>query len=118
MCAAGGTGTPFPPRLVSQESPIFVSLTIPLSIQEKMGASPDMLPCGCGGSDVASPKLARDDLNALLFRPTRGSDPCSQTTRSSNFWYELNCETYLDIISTMCGLRYRRLLNKALLDQQ
>ena len=89
VCAAGGTGTPFPPRSVSQESPIFVSLTIPLSIQEKMGASPDMLPCGFGGSDVASappPKLARDDdLNALLFRPTRDSDPCHQTTRSSNF---------------------------------
>lgn len=81
VCAAGGTGTPFPPRSVSQLSPIFMSLTIPLSIQEKTGAaSPDMLPCGFGGSDVASvppPKLVRDDdLNALLFRPTRDSDPC------------------------------------------
>jgi hypothetical protein len=88
-CAAGGTGTPFPPCSVSQESPVFVSLTIPLSNHEKMGASPDMLLCGFGGGDVASalpPKLARDDdLNALLFRPTRDSDPCHQTARSSNF---------------------------------
>jgi hypothetical protein len=32
VCAAGGTGTPFPPRSVSQVSSIFVPLTIPLSI--------------------------------------------------------------------------------------
>jgi len=43
--------------------------------------------------------------------------PVKQITRSSNLWYELDCETYyLDIISTMCGLRKRRFLNKALLD--
>lgn len=86
-CAAGGTGTPFPPRSVSQESPTFVSLTIPFSIQEKLGASPDVLLCGFDGSDVASilrlppPKLLvrDDDLNALPFR-----DPCHQTARSSN----------------------------------
>jgi len=90
VCAAGGTGTPLPPSSVSQESPILVSLAIPLSIQEKVGVSAAMLaPCGFGGSDVASvppPKLIRDgDLSAWPFRPTRDSDPCHQTTRSSNF---------------------------------
>jgi hypothetical protein len=90
VCAAGGTGTPFPPSPVSQESPILVSLAIPLSIQEKLGASAAMLvPCGFGRSDVASvppPKLVSDDdLCAWPFRPTRDSDPCHQTTRSSNF---------------------------------
>lgn len=83
VCAAGGTGTPFPPCSVSQESPIFVSLTIPPSIQENMGASPDML---LREASAPPPKLVRDDdSNALLFHPTRDSDPCNQTTRSSNF---------------------------------
>ena len=49
-----------------------------------MGASLDKLPRGFGGSDVASvpaPKLVSDDdLNELLFRPTRDSDPCHRTT--------------------------------------
>ncbi len=87
VCAAGGTGTPFPPSSVSQVSPIFVSLVIPLSIREQMGASPDILaPGGFGGGDIASVKLVRDcDLNAILFRPTRDCDPCHQTMGSSNF---------------------------------
>jgi hypothetical protein len=94
VSAAGGTGKPFPPRSVSlsQESPIIVSLTIPLSIRGKLGASPDILPCGFGRSDLTSvppPKLrvvCDDDLDAFLLRPTReNDDPCHQTTRSSNF---------------------------------
>ena len=64
-----------------------------------MGASPNML-----------------DLRG--FRPIGDGDSCHQTTRLSNFYNAPDCETYLDVIGTMCGLGQRRFLDKTLFDQQ